>query len=421
MSFESLGLGSALLRAIGDEGYTTPTPVQLAAIPAVLAGRDVLACAQTGTGKTAAFTLPILERLHKAGGGNKQRKVRCLVLTPTRELAMQVCESVRTYGRRLPLKSSVVFGGVKIGPQIDHLARGADIVVATPGRLLDHISQRTVDLSAVEILVLDEADRMLDMGFINDMRRIIKLLPAKRQTLLFSATLSPDIRRLAEGVQTDPVRVDIAPEKPTAENISQSVYHVATEDKRAVLSRLIHDGSWRQVLVFTRTKHRANRVARHLEDDGHASAAIHGNKSQGARTRALADFKAGRTRVLVATDIAARGLDIDQLPCVVNFELPNVPEDYVHRIGRTGRAGMAGEALSLIAPDEHAYLRGIERLLGNRIAKVQLEGITGQARERNTAPARRAHGGDFAARSDTRPAHRGKPKSGSFKPRRRTA
>ena len=370
MNFDSMKLDDALLRTVHSLGYTTPTPIQQQAIPVILSGRDILARAQTGTGKTAAFTLPLLQTLsgRPARGG---KRVRALVLAPTRELAMQVCDSVRAYGRRLPLRSSVIFGGVKIGPQIEHLRRGADIVVATPGRLLDHVSQRTIDLSGVEMLVLDEADRMLDMGFIHDIRRVIGLLPRDRQTLLFSATLSAEIRKLAATMQRDPVHIDVKPETTTAEGVSQLAYAVPADTKRPVLSKLIRDGAWRQVLVFTRTKHRANRVARHLEDDGITSTAIHGNKSQSARTRALADFKAGRVRVLVATDIAARGLDIEQLPHVVNFELPNVPEDYVHRIGRTGRAGMTGEAVSLVAPDEQGYLRDIERLLGSKVPRAE--------------------------------------------------
>ncbi len=402
MTFDSMGLNAALLRAVNDLGYDTPTPIQQQAIPVVLSGRDVFARAQTGTGKTAGFTLPMLQRLSSTPIKGR-RPVRALVLAPTRELAIQVCDSVRDYGRRLPLRSSAVFGGVKIGPQIEHLRRGADIVVATPGRLLDHVTQRTIDLSAVEILVLDEADRMLDMGFIHDIRRIIGLLPKQRQTLLFSATLSAEVRKLASGMQRDPVQIDVAPETTTAQSVSQLAYSVYSESKRTLLSNLIRDGGWRQVLVFTRTKHRANRVAKQLDDDGIASAAIHGNKSQGARTRALADFKAGRVRVLVATDIAARGLDIEQLPHVVNFELPNVPEDYVHRIGRTGRAGMTGEAVSLVSPDEQVYLRGIERLLGSKIPRAQapvVEHAGGRpARDDRAEPARDERRGDDSRRT----------------------
>ncbi len=402
MNFDSMNLDDALLRAIASLGYTSPTPIQQQAIPVILSGRDILARAQTGTGKTAAFTLPLLQTLSGRPAKGAKR-VRALVLAPTRELAMQVCDSVRDYGRRLPLRSSVIFGGVKIGPQIEHLRRGADIVVATPGRLLDHVSQRTIDLSAVEILVLDEADRMLDMGFIHDIRRVIGLLPKARQTLLFSATLSSEIRKLAATMQRDPVHIDVKPETTTAEGVSQLAYAVPADIKRPVLSKLIRDGGWRQVLVFTRTKHRANRVARHLEDDGIASAAIHGNKSQNARTRALADFKAGRVRVLVATDIAARGLDIEQLPHVVNFELPNVPEDYVHRIGRTGRAGMTGEAVSLVAPDEQGYLRDIERLLGTKVPRAQAPVVEGA--EPRSAPGPRT----TPARDERRREGQGRP------------
>jgi len=375
MNFDSLGLTAALLRAVNEQGYTTPTPIQQQAIPAILEGRDILAGAQTGTGKTAGFTLPLLQRLSKQTHDTKHKHVRALIVTPTRELAAQVGESVTTYGRHLPLRSTVIFGGVKIGPQTARLKQGVDIIVATPGRLLDHISQGNIDLSKIEILVLDEADRMLDMGFIHDIRRIIKLLPTQRQTLLFSATFSSEIRKLSAGLLEKPVNIDVAPRNTTAERISQVVHPVDKGNKRALLSWLIGSNDWQQVLVFTRTKHGANRLAQQLERDGLSSAAIHGNKSQGARTRALAEFKSGKVRVLVATDIAARGLDIEQLPHVVNFELPNVPEDYVHRIGRTGRAGMEGEALSLVAKDENGLLRDIERLLGKKITRQVIEGF----------------------------------------------
>ena len=374
MNFESLGLNAALLRAIADQGYTEPTPIQQQAIPAILDGRDILAGAQTGTGKTAGFTLPLLQRLNRHPHDRTHKIVRALIVTPTRELAAQIDESVRNYGRHLPLRSTVIFGGVKIGPQIKRLHDGVDIIVATPGRLLDHISQGNIDLSKIETLILDEADRMLDMGFIHDIRRIIKLVPKKRQTLLFSATFSNEIRRLSEGLLHNPENIDVAPRNTTAERISQRVHPVAKSSKRALLSWLIGSNDWQQVLVFTRTKHGANRLAQQLERDGLTSAAIHGNKSQGARTRALAEFKSGKVRVLVATDIAARGLDIQQLPHVVNFELPNVPEDYVHRIGRTGRAGMEGEAISLVSPDENGNLRDIERLLGSKIPREVIEG-----------------------------------------------
>jgi ATP-dependent RNA helicase RhlE len=373
MSFATLGLSAETLRAVAEQGYTVPTPIQAQAIPIVLEGRDLLAAAQTGTGKTAGFTLPLLERLRRDRPSHKAP--RALVLTPTRELAAQVQESVRTYGKYLPLRSAVIFGGVGINPQIEALRRGVEILVATPGRLLDHASQRTVDLSRVEILVLDEADRMLDMGFIHDIRKVLALLPPKRQNLLFSATFSDDIRRLAERLLNHPAAVDVAPRNSTAERVSQLVHPVDKGRKRALLSHLVSRGDWRQVLVFTRTKHGANRLAEQLERDGLSAAAIHGNKSQNARTKALSDFKQGAIRVLVATDIAARGLDIQELPHVVNFELPNVPEDYVHRIGRTGRAGAEGEALSLVSPDESKQLDAIQRLLKREIRSVTVSGF----------------------------------------------
>jgi ATP-dependent RNA helicase RhlE len=377
MSFTSLGLAAELLRAVADQGYDEPTPVQAQAIPVVLQGRDLLAAAQTGTGKTAGFTLPLLQRLaaDRHTGPRRGKPVRALILTPTRELAAQVADSVKIYGRHLPLTSAVIFGGVNINPQIERLRRGVDIVIATPGRLLDHVQQRTVDLGNVEILVLDEADRMLDMGFIRDIRRILALLPAARQNLLFSATFSADIRKLAGDLLRQPVTVDVSPRTLTADRIAQRVHPVDKARKRALLAHLIKAGGWRQVLVFTRTKHGANRLSDQLDRDGIGSAAIHGNKSQGARTRALADFKQGRLRALVATDIAARGLDIDQLPHVVNFELPNVPEDYVHRIGRTGRAGSAGEAVSLVSADERKLLADIERLLKRELPKNVIAGF----------------------------------------------
>jgi ATP-dependent RNA helicase RhlE len=374
MSFDSLGLRPELLRALADCGYTTPTPVQARAIPEILAGHDMLAGAQTGTGKTAGFTLPLLQRLADAPASGP-RAPRALVLVPTRELAAQVAESVRTYGRHLPLRATVVFGGVGFNPQADELRRGTDILVATPGRLLDHASQRTVDLSAVSILVLDEADRMLDMGFIHDIKRVLRLLPPKRQNLLFSATYSDEIRQLAGSLLQDPVHVEVARRNAAVGAVSQHVLEVPQADKRRVLSSIIRSGDWEQVLVFTRTKHGANRLTRQLEEDGIKAAAIHGNKSQSARTRALDDFRAGRITVLVATEVAARGLDIEQLPCVVNFELPNVPEDYVHRIGRTGRAGATGTALSLVSSDERTQLRDIERLLGRQVRRAALPPI----------------------------------------------
>ncbi|WP_457665152.1 ATP-dependent RNA helicase RhlE [Thiolapillus sp.] len=376
MSFDTLGLRAELLRAISDQGYTEPTPIQKKAIPVILQGKDVMAGAQTGTGKTAGFTLPLLQRLSETPLPKGQRPVRALVITPTRELAAQVGASVETYGRHLHLRSAVVFGGVKINPQIDKLRRGVDVLVATPGRLLDHVSQKTVDLSKVEFLVLDEADRMLDMGFIHDIRKVLALLPenGKRQNLLFSATFSREIKELAHRLLNQPELIEVAQRNATADRIDQVVHPVDKRRKRELLSHMIGSRDWRQVLVFTRTKHGANRLAQQLEKDGLSAAAIHGNKSQGARTKALAGFKNGHVRVLVATDIAARGLDISQLPHVVNFELPNVPEDYVHRIGRTGRAGNEGEAVSLVCVDEHKLLKDIERLLKKDIPSVVLEG-----------------------------------------------
>jgi ATP-dependent RNA helicase RhlE len=374
MSFSTLGLSAELLRAVSEKGYTQATPIQLQAIPVILEGKDILAGAQTGTGKTAGFTLPLLQRLSTKPAA-AQRTIRALILTPTRELAAQVEESVRIYGKHLPLKSTVVFGGVGFNPQADKLRHGVDILVATPGRLLDHVEQRTVDLSHVEILVLDEADRMLDMGFIRDIRKILALLPKQRQNLLFSATFSDEIKQLADGLLNAPVLIEVARRNTAAELVNQVVHPVDRARKRELLAHLIHTQGWKQVLVFTRTKHGANRLAEQLEDDGISASAIHGNKSQGARTKALADFKAGTVRVLAATDIAARGLDIDQLPHVVNYELPNVPEDYVHRIGRTGRAGKEGVALSLVCVDERDFLRAIERLLGHEIAKVVIPGF----------------------------------------------
>lgn len=375
MSFDSLGLSAEILRAVSEKGYTTPTPIQQQAIPIVLEGRDLMGGAQTGTGKTAGFTLPLLQRLmdtEKPHSG--RRPLRCLILTPTRELAAQVHESVQTYGRHLPLKSAVVFGGVSINPQKMKLIKGLDILVATPGRLLDHVNQRSADLSNVDILVLDEADRMLDMGFIHDIKKVLALLPKEKQTLLFSATFSNDIKKLANNLLNNPALIEVAQINTTAERIKQVVHHVDKGRKRELLSFLIGSNNWRQVLVFTRTKHGANRLAEQLGKDGIPSAAIHGNKSQGARTKALADFKAGKVRVLVATDIAARGIDIDQLPHVVNFELPNVPEDYVHRIGRTGRAGNEGEAMSLVCVDELKLLKDIERLTKSEIPVIAIEG-----------------------------------------------
>jgi ATP-dependent RNA helicase RhlE len=406
MSFDTLGLSAELLRAVADQGYSEPTPVQSQAIPVILQGKDLLAGAQTGTGKTAGFTLPLLQRLSDAAPLKGRRPVRALILTPTRELAAQVAESVDTYGKYLPLSSTVIFGGVKINPQIARLRAGVDILVATPGRLLDHVSQKTLDLSTVEILVLDEADRMLDMGFIRDIRKILALLPKRRQNLLFSATYSNEIRQLADKLLDAPVLIDVALRNTPTELVSQVIHPVDRERKRELLSFMVGSQNWRQVLVFTRTKHGANRLSQQLEKDGISSAAIHGNKSQGARTRALADFKRGEVRVLVATDIAARGLDIDQLPHVVNYELPNVAEDYVHRIGRTGRAGNEGQAVSLVCVDEHKLLGDIERLLKRDLSRIVIPGYEpdpsiraepimqrsnarpgGQAKSRNNRPA----------------------------------
>ena len=369
MKFTELGLVPEILRAVADQGYETPTPIQAQAIPVVLAGRDLMACAQTGTGKTAGFTLPILNRL-AATRVTGPRKIRVLILTPTRELAAQVEESVRTYGAHLPFKSLVMFGGVGINPQISALRSGIDILVATPGRLLDHAQQRTVDLSGVEVLVLDEADRMLDMGFIHDIKRVIKLVPKKRQNLLFSATFSDEIRALASTFLVDPEYVESEVRNRPPDLVKQYVYKVDRERKRDLLVELIRDKGWYQVLVFTRTKWGANGLAEKLLKAGIDADAIHGNKSQNARTRALANFKNGKLHVLVATDIAARGIDITELPHVVNYELPNVAEDYVHRIGRTGRAGVEGAAVSLVCIDEIKLLHDIERLLKKQIEVV---------------------------------------------------
>jgi len=369
MSFADLGLQPELLRALAEKGYDTPTPIQSQAIPAVLAGRDVLAGAQTGTGKTAAFVLPILQKLAAAAPG---RTPRALVLTPTRELAAQVAESARSYGKYIGLRTQVVYGGVSINPQIDGLRNGCDLLVATPGRLLDLSEQRAVDLRSVQCFVLDEGDRMLDMGFIAPIRRIIKLLPAQRQNMMFSATYSDDIRELASRILRNPMAIEVAARNATADRVEQRSYRVPKDHKRHLLAHLINDGNWHQVLVFTRTKHGANRLSQQLESAGIPSAAIHGNKSQAARVRALADFKANKVVALVATEVAARGLDIKELPQVVNYELPNVPEDYVHRIGRTARAGGTGCAVSLVSPDEAPLLRDIERLLRRPIPTTPL-------------------------------------------------
>ncbi|WP_290435602.1 DEAD/DEAH box helicase [Aeromonas caviae] len=375
MSFTSLGLAEPLLRAVAEQGYDTPSPIQQQAIPAVLAGRDLMAAAQTGTGKTAGFTLPMLQRLTESKRKVSPNRIRALVLTPTRELAAQVGESVRNYGKHLPIRSHVVFGGVSINPQMMATRRGLDVLVACPGRLMDLYNQNAVKFDEVEILVLDEADRMLDMGFIRDIRRILALLPKKRQNLLFSATFADEIRELATGLLDNPAVIEVTPRNSTAERIEQLVHPCDKANKIALLSHLVTSNDWQQVLVFTRTKHMANRVAETLDKNGVSAAAIHGNKSQGARTRALAGFKDGSVKVLVATDIAARGLDIDKLPQVVNFELPNVAEDYVHRIGRTGRAGAAGHAISLVAADEGKLIKAIERLTKQNIPCEQVAGF----------------------------------------------
>jgi ATP-dependent RNA helicase RhlE len=374
MSFADLGLSPKILSAIASKGYTTPSPIQAQAIPAVLKGGDVMAAAQTGTGKTAGFTLPILQLLSQ-GQSARPNQARALILTPTRELAAQIAESVLTYGKDLPLKSAVVFGGVGINPQMIKLRKGVDILVATPGRLLDLYNQNAVKFSELEILVMDEADRMLDMGFIHDIKKIIKLLPKKRQNLMFSATFSDDIRKLAKGLVNNPVEISVSPANTTVDLVEQWVYPVDKSQKPTILTRLIKDNDWQQVLVFSRTKHGANRIVKQLEARGISSAAIHGNKSQGARTKALADFKQGKVKALIATDIAARGLDIDQLPQVVNFDLPSVPEDYVHRIGRTGRAGATGQAISLVTQEEFKQLVDIEILIKQLIQRKIIPGF----------------------------------------------
>jgi ATP-dependent RNA helicase RhlE len=406
MSFDTLGLSKDLLRAVAEQGYARPTPIQSAAIPAVLDGRDLLAAAQTGTGKTAAFTLPLLQRLLDEAQAKSPpkpgRAPRALVLVPTRELAAQVSESVKVYGRYTQARAAVVFGGVGMQPQVDALRRGIDILIATPGRLLDLVRQRHADLAHIDFLVLDEADRMLDMGFIHDIRRILGLLPKARQNLLFSATFSAEIRELAAGLLRQPMSIDVAPRNAPAERVSQSVYHVPKAGKKVLLTHLLSGAHWGQTLVFARTKHGANKLADQLGESGFQVAVIHGNKSQTARAKALSDFKAHRVQVLVATDIAARGLDIQQLPRVVNYELPNVPADYVHRIGRTGRAGAGGEAVSLVSVEEAPQLRDIERLLGRKLpthplpadiqSVVKVEPALPRTAKPSSTQARRRHG-----------------------------
>ncbi len=401
MSFETLNLNPRILRAVKEEGYSEPTPIQAQAIPAVLDGKDILAAAQTGTGKTAAFTLPLLQKLSSKKGEGK-RYVRALVLTPTRELAAQVHQSVRTYGKYLKLKSVEIYGGVSMQPQTRALRNGVDTLVATPGRLLDHLNQSNVDLSRVEILVLDEADRMLDMGFINDIKKIIAELPHFRQNLLFSATFSDEIKRLSKTILKEPEMIKVAADNKTAERIKQTIHPVDRAKKADLLSHLIGANDWKQVLVFTRTKHGADKLSRRLAQDGLPSTSIHGNKTQAARMKALKAFKEGRVRVLVATDVAARGIDIDRLGQVVNFDLPEVAEDYVHRIGRTGRAGNAGEAFSLVCIDERHLLHRIEKLTGTQIERVLVEGFHPDPSIKAEVPKKRSRGNrgrSFGSRS----------------------
>lgn len=390
MSFHSLGLNDALLKAISKKGYTTPSPIQQKAIPPILEGNDVLASAQTGTGKTAGFTLPILQLLSQ-GKQLSHRPVRALILTPTRELAAQIYANIKEYSEFLDLRSAVIFGGVNQKPQVALLRQGIDILVATPGRLIDLQNQGLISLAKVEILVLDEADRMLDMGFLRDIERILKVLPSKRQNLLFSATFSKDIKKLAMGILHKPVHVEATPENTTVDAIVQKIYPVAKEKKTELIIKLISEGNWKQILVFTRTKQGANKLCESMISSGIKAAAIHGNKGQGARTRALAGFKDGTITALVATDIAARGLDIPLLPHVINFELPNIPEDYVHRIGRTGRAGASGEAISLVSPDETTFLLDIEKLVGMKLPKENIKGFEPDPNA-STAPIKQGQG-----------------------------
>jgi len=427
MTFDELGLSAPLLRAIEEKGYRQPSPIQAVAIPAVLSGRDLMAAAQTGTGKTAGFTLPILELLHAKGVAHPHR-IRALVLTPTRELAAQVVESIATYGAHLPFKSTVVFGGVKPNPQIAALRKGIDILVATPGRLLDLCQQGEVKFSDLEVLVLDEADRMLDMGFIHDIRRILKLLPQQRQNLMFSATFANEIRGLAKTIMNNPLEVSVSAPNTTAERVKQWVYPVDKIRKSALLRELVVQNDWQQVLVFSRTKHGANRLSEYLEKAGVNASAIHGNKSQGARTKALSGFKSGKIRVLVATDIAARGLDIAQLPQVVNFDLPNVPEDYVHRIGRTGRAGASGRAFSLVSADEIKQLNDIEQVIQRHITREYVDGFEPDHEVPASAPLRKPRtsgqgktAGGRGRRDDKQPGptSRGRSTEGHNRPRQK--
>jgi ATP-dependent RNA helicase RhlE len=410
-SFTTLGLAPELLRAVAEQGYTHPTPIQAQAIPVVLAGKDLLAAAQTGTGKTAGFTLPLLQLLHSRG---PSRAIRALILVPTRELAAQVQESVRVYGKYKPLRSTTIFGGVNINPQIQELRRGVDIVVATPGRLLDHVQQKTIDLRAIEILVLDEADRMLDMGFIHDIRRIIGLLPRQRQNLMFSATFPEEIRKLAASFMRSPATVEVARRNTPAELVAQVQHPVPASRKRELLAHLVKEGNWHQVLVFTRTKHGANRLAKQLNASGIDADAIHGNKSQPQRTRVLRRFKDNELQVLVATDIAARGIDIEELPHVVNFDLPHVAEDYVHRIGRTGRAGASGEAVSLVSPEERSLMAAIEKLMNRKVEQRAVSGFesAGAPEQRHPQP---GHG-----RHRPQQQRRGQPQARRAQPQRRS-
>ncbi|TYC16225.1 DEAD/DEAH box helicase [Bizionia gelidisalsuginis] len=412
MSFKSLGLSEALLKAISKKGYTTPSPIQLKAIPPVLLGVDVLASAQTGTGKTAGFTLPLLHLLSQRPA-ERHRPVRALILTPTRELAAQVYANVREYSEFLDIRSTVIFGGVNQKSQVSTLRQGVDVLVATPGRLLDLNNQGLLSLKHVEIFVLDEADRMLDMGFLRDIERVMKIMPAKRQNLMFSATFSKDIKKLAKGILNHPAQVEATPENTTVEAISQKVYRVAKGKKTDLIIKLILDGNWKQVLVFARTKHGANKLTKKMISEGITAAAIHGNKSQGARTKALAGFKEGTVSVLVATDIAARGLDIPLLPHVVNFEIPNISEDYVHRIGRTGRAGAKGEAISLVSADETTFLRDIEKLIGEKLPIEIMEGYEPDPNA-STAPIKQGGGGGRSSRNSNTSKSRGS-KSGESK------